>query len=372
LLTVKLEGVPVKDDTSFDVVDDRTCLEPHLERLLAGASGMAEYQAPEHGYGSKTVQQLDAILENLCLTGVSRRGRSMPAFLLCLELLSQKLDLRVLETDKPHILGALLLRLLPESEALSKSLMMSILRVCAKNTPAAAKLPSFWTKYLEAMHAATKQKRSGILQKIGGMFSDGFDAAKFNADFLKTVCNTLQQESGKLVLTPALKPDACNTLQALTSFASPSHSTRLHAGLWCLEVGDATCGRRSYTADEHLLLLRPHPLLAPFLEYVGAEGGSVSESESEAPFEARFAVAQHKAAKTCNGKSVLRRLAGDTELYRAARKAAAKKGTARLKGLSDTSIREALRGTAAAARGNMLKQLIALEAALLEVPSYAR
>ena len=49
------------------------------------------------------------------------------------ELLTRSIDIRILEDDDPHILGALMLQLLPERESTTDSLLTSILRAIAFN-----------------------------------------------------------------------------------------------------------------------------------------------------------------------------------------------------------------------------------------------
>jgi hypothetical protein len=96
----------------FDAVQDQTCVGESGESLRALGSGVAlgTYKPPESGYGSKTVRVLHALLDSLSLSGSSaeRAGaalgvaaRPLPGFVLCLELLSKKLDLRVLQGDNP-------------------------------------------------------------------------------------------------------------------------------------------------------------------------------------------------------------------------------------------------------------------------------
>ena len=49
------------------------------------------------------------------------------------ELLTRSIDIRILEDDDPHILGALMLQMLPERESTADGLLPSILRAVAFN-----------------------------------------------------------------------------------------------------------------------------------------------------------------------------------------------------------------------------------------------
>ena len=214
-LQLKVEQAPRKrKEAEFDEIEDKSCLEDRMEGLKALFNGvsLAPYHSPEQGYGSKTVVLLNGLVDSLTLSGQSPSktgkefavaamgmGKATPGFILCLELLSSNLDLRVLESDSPRILGMLLLRLLPAK----KGLMMSILRVVSANPSLSATLPSFWKRYCNSKdQAAASAKKGGILGRITGLISDGFDATKFNSEFLKAVCAALQKEKGKLHWPP--------------------------------------------------------------------------------------------------------------------------------------------------------------------------
>ena len=211
-----------------------------------------------------------------------------------------------LSTDKPHTLGALLLRLLPDFETLSKGVLMSILRVCCNNSGTAATLPSYAMRWTDAKRlVADKTKKGGILGRITGIISDGFDGTKFNLDFIKTVCTILQNDK-QLVHPP---PSPTFTFSADASFTSPAHTARLHQGLWSLKIGDAKCSCRSYSGSAALLTQELVPSLAPFLV---ASDSQIDVSHLARPFEHRFPIAAHASCNTANATAVLKRLAADT------------------------------------------------------------
>ena len=106
---IKVEQPPARFSRCFDEIEDRTCLEDKMEGLKAMLGGieLADYKPPEQGYGSKTVAFLNDILGSLNLSGMPSitnatqlanaaigRGKATPGFILCLELLTSKLDLR--------------------------------------------------------------------------------------------------------------------------------------------------------------------------------------------------------------------------------------------------------------------------------------
>ena len=320
VVQVKIEQSQNRRGHRFDEIDDRTCLSGS-----AGGAGLAEYKPPEQGYGSKTVSHLNSIVGQLTLRG---KGKQTPGFLLCIELLNGSLDLRILETDQPRILGALLLRILPESESHSYGLLMSILRVAASNPNIASGLPSFWARWCEAKLSAAEDKKSSLL---GGLFSSGgFEASKVNSDFIKTVCSLLQTERDRLKWP--VRHDDFNSDGEL-SFACPAHEVRLHQGLWSLDVSDFSCSARDFRGDPHLLALQLPSMLLAFVELSDKQG-----RESDA-FGARFPVDKHPAVRSSN---VLRRLEGDTIVYNNKIRQKKLLGGPLLRGFSDTEISTAL------------------------------
>ena len=113
-LQLKIEQPPEarQGTTCFDGVQDNTCIVEAGDplRTLAGGLALAAYKPPESGYGSKAVQVLHGLVDSLCLSGnnadkakaaIGIAARPLPGFVLCLELLSQKLDLKVLQDDNP-------------------------------------------------------------------------------------------------------------------------------------------------------------------------------------------------------------------------------------------------------------------------------
>lgn len=342
---------------------------------MLNAVSMAEYRPPEQGYGSKTVAHLNELISSLNLSGIPAGktakeiaasaigvNKRTPGFTLCLELMSSKLDLRVLESDKPHTLGALLLRMLPDFETLSKGVLISILRVCASNSGTAGTLPSFWMRWDDAKRsAADNAKKGGLLGRITGMISDGFDATKFNMDFIKTVCTRLQKDKSHLVLPPvsrifSFSPDA--------SFTLPAHNARLHQGLWSLQIGDAKCASRSYNGNETLLTQEVMPSLMMFLQ--PSDDSQIDVSHLATPFHQRFPIAAHASAKTANATAVLKRLAGDTDLYKNGVIAHNKARALALKGLGRDSIRAAVENKGAEL-DKMVTDMMQLQVAVLKV-----
>jgi len=369
---IKVEQPPARFSRCFDEIEDRTCLEDKMEGLKAMLGGieLADYKPPEQGYGSKTVAFLNDILGSLNLSGMPSitnatqlanaaigRGKATPGFILCLELLTSKLDLRILEGDNPRLCGELLLRLLPDSETLKKSLMMSILRVCASNSQVATKLPSFWSRTCEARQAA-KQAKTGILGRIGGLISDGFDSTKVNVEFLKNVCAMLQKDSGALVWP---ERHAYFNFPPMLDFTTPAHNARLHQGLWSLQVPDFSCANRNFSGDAGLLSLQLPAPLASFVEYSDKEGIA-----SEGAFGARFPVANHPAARSTNARNVLQRLQADTALYTASVRELKSRGGPAIKGMSEGQIRAAVTSKGAALK-QMLDATLQLHARVLQM-----
>ncbi len=75
--------------------------------------------------------------------GISLTGCHTVGFILSYELLCGNLDTKILPGDKPHELGAILVRLLSPGDVLSKSYMASVLRVLASNSKVANDMPNF-------------------------------------------------------------------------------------------------------------------------------------------------------------------------------------------------------------------------------------
>jgi hypothetical protein len=138
---------------------------------------------------------------------------------------------------------------------------LNVWQVCAYNSEVATKLPSFWARATESRQAAAQKSKKGILGRIGGMISDGYDATKVTVDFLKIVCAALQKDKGmplSIGLVFLLIGSICRSLLTLVrtdkgslhwperqpyfnfppllDFTSPAHNVRLHQGLWSLQV----------------------------------------------------------------------------------------------------------------------------------------
>ena len=98
------------------------------------------YSRPEESTGAAAVSAINRWLDHgLALTG----GKDGLGFLFFYELMSGSLSLKILSSDSPYILGALLLRMLPPKDFKRKDQLMSILRLLAHNRNLAADMPRF-------------------------------------------------------------------------------------------------------------------------------------------------------------------------------------------------------------------------------------
>ena len=78
------------------------------------------------------------------------------------ELLTRSIDIRILEDDDPHILGALMLQMLPEREATTDTLLTSILRAIAFNPHVADRMMRFGFSRLCCCGVADKMMRFAL------------------------------------------------------------------------------------------------------------------------------------------------------------------------------------------------------------------
>ena len=98
------------------------------------------YARPAESTGGAAIGALDKWLDHgLELSG----GKDSLGFLFLYELLTNSLNVRILPSDSPYILGALLVRTLPPHEHRKRNPMMSILRVLSYNPHLAAAMPTY-------------------------------------------------------------------------------------------------------------------------------------------------------------------------------------------------------------------------------------
>lgn len=136
----------------FDTVVDKTCLVSHDDSFFSKFSKVS-YKRPVDVTGAPAVGQLHRWLENgLRLSG----GKDDLGFLFLYELMTGTLQFTVVGGDNPYYLGCLLLRLLAPKDYQETSLMMSILRVLARN-PTLAADPSIPKVCLECLMNSYRQ-----------------------------------------------------------------------------------------------------------------------------------------------------------------------------------------------------------------------
>ena len=98
------------------------------------------YSRPDETLGGATITCLDKWLNNGLTVGGGKDGLG---FLLFYELMTGSLSLKILPTDSPFILGALMVRMLPPAEFRKKDQLMAILRMLTYNPHLARDMPKF-------------------------------------------------------------------------------------------------------------------------------------------------------------------------------------------------------------------------------------
>ena len=187
-------------------------------------------------------------LSGLTASGVLGMSSCVCAFLLCYELLSGKLDMRLLKDDDPHQLGNLLLRMLPLHELTSKGLLMSVLRCMCLNPVAARKLPSYHAELLLAREKL-KQKQegagraAGMMAKLTGAVKAAFDDGSFSLEFITNICKIIAADQSAFCRWPS-SMHQCYTPPELVLFDHPNRAERLLYGWEIPSVPDFACERR--------------------------------------------------------------------------------------------------------------------------------
>eukprot|EP00961_Rhodomonas_salina_P259373 3504564-Rhodomonas_salina.1 len=117
------------------------------------------------------------------VTGQGSKAKPLPGFLLCYQLMTQQLDLKILPADSGKALGAALARVLPKIEVTHTGLMMSILKVQRQN-PQLAGLPDYDAEKKKAEAEAKKKQEElktseSYMAQMQGYVAAGMDQAAF-------------------------------------------------------------------------------------------------------------------------------------------------------------------------------------------------
>lgn len=149
---------------SWDLVDDKTCLEDDLFKSPAKAT----YTRPEEKLctGVAAMGQLSKFLESgFRLNG----GKNNLGFLFFYELLTGSLEFRILPVDNVYEMGLILIRMINASDSQTSSQLMSILRLLAHN-PAIASHPNIPTFKGSKITALFKGGLSSLLKDLSKFF----------------------------------------------------------------------------------------------------------------------------------------------------------------------------------------------------------
>lgn len=354
-------------DVSFETVADRSCIDlglasassnPAAKAAALQGVALANYHPPEEGMGSGQVRYLNKIIsQGLTLSGLTPSGmlglsQSVSAFLVCYELLARKLDMRVLKDDNPHMLGSLLLRMLPMTDLTSKGLLTSVLRCMCLNPAAAEKLPSYYAELLAAREKAKTKASSagnmafGMIKQLTGAIKSAFDDGTFALEFITEVCKTIaadQQQSGSASTSNlgrfARWHSEAHHLYSppeLVLIDDPTQVQKLVHGWHIPSVPDFDCEKRTFNAvstrgiefDQQgvssLSFLPMTPIClndyiadmqcaAPIARHVP----SVSTDAALAAFGNGFAASSHPSSRTRNARSMVERISADLALFAA-------------------------------------------------------
>ena len=335
---------------SFDVVIDDTCLNSTGTAIAAGSLSLASYAPPADGYGTGSLRFLNKLVDNdqMSLTGLSVSGllgasTAYCGFILCYELFTGHLRMKILEGDCPKFLGCMLLRALPLNETMQSGLLCSILRVIMLNPDVADTLPGYYTELMKSKEAFEKSSgsSSGFFGPVQGFLKGSFDAAKQNASFLQNVCKMLVDANS---LKPLKRPNydvkpytPLRTIKFVFADAESLHPTvyRMLFGLAIPKPADNLCSIGEFKAvdgvgqlkfdQETVLALSTLPLkvigLAQYIKDIRAcqamaelDSNGRTVEEMAGTFFEKFNIKNSPLCQSHNAKAVVDRLASDLDL----------------------------------------------------------
>jgi hypothetical protein len=187
---------------TFDDIMDSTWVDMSLREvsLASGTSAISfsSFIPPPAGFGCGSLRFINKLIDNKLLgfTGGRATGLTGPSslngFVLCYELLTNNLNLKILKDDNSQNLGCFLVRMLPRSEITNKGFLCSVLRSVVLNPDIADVLPGYYNELLKAKTEAEREvKQSGILAQMADRMLGALDTVRFNAHFLESVIEKL-------------------------------------------------------------------------------------------------------------------------------------------------------------------------------------
>jgi len=128
---------PLRPDLSheFDALVDKACIQPGGWDSLVSSFSTISYKKPLESSGLEMVRQMNKWYQNgFRLKG----GKDDLGFLFVWELLTGTVQCKLQPGDNTFYLGCLIMRLFPQEDTASTSLLMSMLKAAARNVKVVA------------------------------------------------------------------------------------------------------------------------------------------------------------------------------------------------------------------------------------------